>query len=61
MALAALSLVIFLATPLPPIYGGLTETGLVITWDAMEAEGFTHYIVDIYSGTDLVRMMFCGV
>ena len=63
VVLAALSLVIFLATPLPPIYAqalnpghirfSLTETGLVITWDAMEAEGFTHYIVDIYSGTDL--------
>ena len=63
VVLVVFSLIAFLAKPLPTIYAqpykpghirfSLTETGLVITWDAMEAEGFTHYIVDIYSGTDL--------
>ena len=63
VALAVLSLIAFLAKPLPTTYAQsynpghirftLTEAGLVISWDAMDPEGFTHYIVDIYAGTDL--------
>ena len=71
MALAALSLVIFLATPLPPIYAqalnpghirfSLTETGLVITWDAMDPEDLhTTSWISTQEQT-WVRMMFCGV
>ncbi len=61
MALAVLSLIAFLAKPLPTIYAQTnthdhirfrqTETGLVITWDPIEGEGFIEYIVDVYNTT----------
>ena len=61
MALAILTLIAFLAKPLPTIYAQTnthdhirfrqTETGLVITWDPIEGEGFIEYIVDVYNTT----------